>query len=104
MAGVSIREIDLVIFAGATYDYTLPNQASVIKSKLDSESKFHIPCIDVDTTCLSFITGLEIALSSLGDHSHLPSTVYSGRGALSQLISVAVITNSIANNFFILSY
>jgi len=65
MAGATISEIDLVIFAGATYDYTLPNQASVIKSKLDSESKFDIPCIDIDTTCLSFITGLEIAAEKL---------------------------------------
>ena len=65
IAGVSIAEIDLLIFAGATYDYTLPNQASIIKSKLDNESRFNIPCIDVDTTCLSFITGLEIAVEKL---------------------------------------
>ena len=82
-AGVSIREIDLVIFAGATYDYTLPNQASVIKSKLDSESKFHIPCIDVDTTCLSFITGLEIAVEKL---------------ALSKATNVLLISAEVSSN------
>lgn len=65
MARVSIHEIDLVIFAGATYDYVLPNQASVIKSMLDCDSAHHIPCIDIDTTCLSFITGLEIATEKL---------------------------------------
>ena len=60
-ANTHFSEIDMIIFAGATYDYTLPNQASIIKSKLDTTNAHHIPCLDVDTTCLSFITALEIA-------------------------------------------
>lgn len=64
-ANLSIEDIDLIIFAGATYDYPLPNQASIIKSLLDTSNIHNIPCIDVDTTCLSFLTGLEIAVEKL---------------------------------------
>ena len=62
---MSLKKVDLIIFAGATYDYPLPNQSSIIKSKLDKSNTLNIPCVDVDTTCLSFITGLEIAVEKI---------------------------------------
>ncbi|MDA8650421.1 hypothetical protein N9L36_01835 [Schleiferiaceae bacterium] len=64
-AKMSLKEVDLIIFSGATYDYPLPNQSSIIKSKLDKSNSVNIPCIDIDTTCLSFITGLEIAIEKI---------------------------------------
>ena len=64
-AKMSLKKVDLIIFAGATYDYPLPNQSSIIKSKLDKSNTLNIPCGDVDTTCLSFITGLEIAVEKI---------------------------------------
>jgi 3-oxoacyl-[acyl-carrier-protein] synthase-3 len=64
-AGISLEQVDLILFAGATYDYPLPNQASVIKHHLDPNDVHISACIDVDTTCLSFITAFEIAVQKL---------------------------------------
>lgn len=64
-AKMTLKEVDLIIFAGATYDYPLPNQSSIIKSKLDKSNAVNIACIDVDTTCLSFISALEIAIDKI---------------------------------------
>ncbi len=33
-AGMSIADMDLIIAAGATFDYPLPNQSSVVKNEL----------------------------------------------------------------------
>lgn len=64
-AGLSLADIDLLLFAGGTFDYVIPNQSSVIKAKLDSKCEVSIPCIDIDSTCLSFLSALEIAVEKL---------------------------------------
>lgn len=64
-AELDINEIDLLLFAGATYDHTLPNEASIIKEWLDPEDRADMTCMDIDTTCLSFLTALEIAVEKL---------------------------------------
>ena len=60
-ANLTLADIDLIISAGATFDYPLPNQASVTKSKLSDGKKYNVPSIDVDTSCLSFVTSFDIA-------------------------------------------
>ncbi|MBP6686631.1 MAG: hypothetical protein KA160_02130 [Lacibacter sp.] len=62
---VSLSEIDLLISAAATYDYPIPNSASVIKSELKEGHQFTFPAIDVDSTCLSFVSAFEIAANLL---------------------------------------
>lgn len=60
-SNLKLSDIDLIISAGATYDYPLPNQSSVTKKELKDSLKYHIPTIDIDTTCLSFVSSFEIA-------------------------------------------
>ncbi len=58
---MDLSEIDLIISAGASYDYPLPNQASVIKNELADGLNCNVGAIDVDTTCLSFVSAFDIA-------------------------------------------
>ncbi len=51
--------LDLLIYAGASYDYPIPHNAGRIKKALGTAAKF--PCFDVDATCLSFLNALDIA-------------------------------------------
>ncbi|MBR9859357.1 ketoacyl-ACP synthase III [bacterium] len=64
-AGLSLSDIDLLISASATFDYPLPNQACVIKSKLKDGSKYDFPAISVDSTCTGFLTALDLAAGML---------------------------------------
>lgn len=58
-AGLSADTLDLLIYAGASYDYPIPHNAGRIKKELGTTAKF--PCFDVDSTCLSFLNALDIA-------------------------------------------
>jgi 3-oxoacyl-[acyl-carrier-protein] synthase-3 len=59
-SGMQIKDIDLLIYCGASYDYPVPHNSAIIKSKLtDDTVNFH--CIDIDSTCLSFMNALDIA-------------------------------------------
>jgi 3-oxoacyl-[acyl-carrier-protein] synthase-3 len=60
-----LDDVDMIISAAATYDYPLPNRASVIKSELRNAADCCIPAIDIDSTCLSFVTAFEFAASLL---------------------------------------
>ncbi len=64
-AGMKMKDIDLLISAGATYDYPLPNQASVTKSELKDAGDYHVATLDIDTTCLSFVSAFEVAAKML---------------------------------------
>lgn len=59
-ANIEIRELDLLIFTGASFDYPIPNTSTLIKSILADDS-LSFPCFDIDSTCLSFLNGLDIA-------------------------------------------
>ena len=67
---INLSDIDLIISAGATFDYPLPNQASVTKSHLSDGLKYNIPTIDIDTTCLSFVTSLDIASKIMDNYQY----------------------------------
>ncbi len=59
-AGLSLGDLDLVIAAGASYDYPIPFNAALIKKELDTQAA-EASCFDVDSTCLSFLHALDIA-------------------------------------------
>ncbi|TAE94151.1 MAG: ketoacyl-ACP synthase III [Runella slithyformis] len=59
-AKMSVSEIDLLIFSGASFDYPTPHNSVIIKSKI-ADDKINFPCLDVDSTCLSFLNALDIA-------------------------------------------
>jgi 3-oxoacyl-[acyl-carrier-protein] synthase III len=60
-ANLRISDMDLIISAAGTYDYPLPNQASVIKSFMKEGDLADVATIDIDSTCLSFVTAFDIA-------------------------------------------
>lgn len=62
---MELKDIDLLISASAGFDYPLPSQASVIKSELKDGMTVNIPALDVDSSCLSFVSAFEIASSLL---------------------------------------
>ncbi len=58
---ISLSEIDMILSAAATYDYPIPNQASITKSELKNGHSYTMPTIDLDSTCLSFVSAFEFA-------------------------------------------
>ncbi|MDN4165142.1 3-oxoacyl-[acyl-carrier-protein] synthase III C-terminal domain-containing protein [Cytophagales bacterium LB-30] len=64
-AKISAKELGYLISASATFDYPLPNRASAIKKQMEDGEKTHFPCLDIDTTCLSFVSALDIAAGFL---------------------------------------
>ena len=69
-AGLKLSDLDMIISGSGTYDYPLPNQASIIKAKMKDGEKFHIPAIDIDSTCLSFIAAFDYASKLLDGKSY----------------------------------
>jgi 3-oxoacyl-[acyl-carrier-protein] synthase-3 len=64
-ANLNIEDIDVLIAAGATFDYPLPNKSSVILSEIENGNTDNITTFDVDSTCLSFVSAFEIAAAML---------------------------------------
>jgi 3-oxoacyl-[acyl-carrier-protein] synthase III len=60
-AGLTLSGLDMIISASATFDYPIPNRASIIKNEMKDGSTCFVPAIDIDTTCLGFISALEFA-------------------------------------------
>jgi len=54
------KDLDLLISASGAFDYPIPHNSVIIKSKL-TDDRVTFPCFDVDSTCLSFLNGLDIA-------------------------------------------
>ena len=63
-AGIKKEDIDLIIGANATKEILLPCSASLIHRELGLEN-MKTACFDVDSTCLSFFTALDVADSLL---------------------------------------
>lgn len=59
-AGIAYRDLDLLISGSATYDYPIPHNACLIQHEL-GQFDSTIPNFDVDSTCLGFLTALEVA-------------------------------------------
>jgi 3-oxoacyl-[acyl-carrier-protein] synthase-3 len=59
-ADLTLADLDLLIAAGASYDYPIPFNAALIKKQLDSHQA-PTPCFDIDSTCLSFLHALDVA-------------------------------------------
>ena len=65
----SLSDIDLIISAGTSFDYPVPHQAPLIKKELNI-SGVSIPAISINSTCLSFVTALDIASSLLDNRRY----------------------------------
>ena len=64
-AGISLPDLDLILCGAATYDYPIPNMACLIKQEVAGGQEHHMPAMSLDTTCLGFVSGLDIASSLL---------------------------------------
>jgi 3-oxoacyl-[acyl-carrier-protein] synthase-3 len=60
-ASIELEDIDCILSASATFDHVLPNRSSLLKAALDGNNEHHIPCVDINTACTSFITALDYA-------------------------------------------
>ncbi|GAB4427963.1 MAG: beta-ketoacyl-ACP synthase III [Bacteroidia bacterium] len=62
-AGLVFGDLDLLICGSATFDYPIPSQASVLKHELEQRSgqPTTVATLDVDSTCLSFVSGFDLA-------------------------------------------
>lgn len=57
-AGISKEEIDCIVSVSGTMEQPIPSNASLVQMQLGlSHSK--IPCFDINSTCLSFVTGFD---------------------------------------------
>ena len=63
-----IKEIDLLISVGASFDHIIPNQASVMKKSNKNAEQYNFPAIDINTTCLSFLT-YQYAANVMNEHT-----------------------------------
>jgi 3-oxoacyl-[acyl-carrier-protein] synthase-3 len=60
IVGMNLKELDLLLFAGGSFDHPIPYNACLIKQALDTHHA-PFPCFDVDSTCLSFIHALDVS-------------------------------------------
>jgi len=59
-AKMNVADIDMLIFSGASFDYPIPHNSAIIKSMITDDS-VHFHCIDINSTCISFLNALDIA-------------------------------------------
>lgn len=64
-AQLGIGDINMLISASVTFDYILPYQAALILKKLSHEDQLHTPTLDIHSSCMSFLSGLDMAATLL---------------------------------------
>ncbi|MGB0929143.1 MAG: 3-oxoacyl-[acyl-carrier-protein] synthase III C-terminal domain-containing protein [Chitinophagales bacterium] len=63
-AGLVFEDLDLIVSASGSFDYPIPHRACWIPKEM-GKLEAGIPCFDIDATCLSFITALDVVSSLL---------------------------------------
>lgn len=58
-AGLEFADIDCLVCASGTKEQPLPCTAALIQQALGQEHS-GVPCFDIDSTCLSFMVGLDV--------------------------------------------
>lgn len=58
-AGISPNEIDLIVSASGAYEQPIPSTATLIQKQLGL-GQSGITCFDINSTCLSFLTAVDI--------------------------------------------
>lgn len=72
-ANLTIKDIDCIIGASATFDYVIPNRSSLIKNSFKEANKLDFPCVDINTVCTSFISAMDYAslLFTTGEYKNI---------------------------------
>ena len=63
-AGLSVHDIDCLVCASGTAQQEIPCTAALIQEELQL-SRSGIPCFDINSTCLSFVTALDVLSCSM---------------------------------------
>ncbi|NOT61579.1 MAG: hypothetical protein HOP19_15285, partial [Acidobacteria bacterium] len=58
-AGLTLKDIDCLVAANATMDQGMPYNAALLHGELQLD-EFQTPAFDVGTSCLSFLTALDV--------------------------------------------
>jgi len=66
-AKIKLNDLDMLIGGGATFDYALPNRSSSIANQFKASKNCNFPCVDINATCLSFVSALDYASYKLQD-------------------------------------
>lgn len=71
-AGLTPSDIDCIVCTSGTAEQEIPCTASLIQRELGKEYS-GIPCFDINSTCLSFLTGLDVmsTLVAVGTYRHV---------------------------------
>lgn len=72
--GISINEIDCIIFASASQDITEPATANIIQHALGSNA----PVFDIKNACNSFLNGMQVAKSFIESWQYKNILICSG--------------------------
>lgn len=73
-ANMTLDDIDLIVSAGGSFDYIIPNQASIIKNQMEGGEKNSCPTIDLDSTCLSFVAAISV-VSNMMNNSNMKTAL-----------------------------
>ena len=57
-AGLQFSDVDLLLSVSGTQDQLIPSNAALLLQELDASSSA-VPCFDINSTCLSFVVGLD---------------------------------------------
>jgi 3-oxoacyl-[acyl-carrier-protein] synthase-3 len=58
-AGLSFADIDCLVCTSGTMEQPIPCTAALIQKAM-GEQQSGVPCFDINSTCLSFVTGLDV--------------------------------------------
>lgn len=75
-AEIAMEDIDLIIVGSAGMVQMIPCTAALLQERIAPQSG--IPCMDVNTTCTSFITALDVASSFLATGQYQRILIVSG--------------------------
>ena len=68
-AGIDLEDIDLILGACGTQEQAIPCTAAMVQRELGIENS-GIPCFDINSTCLSFVTALNVAGKFVASGQH----------------------------------
>jgi 3-oxoacyl-[acyl-carrier-protein] synthase-3 len=66
-AGISPKEIDLILLATATPDMLFPATACLVQTKIGATNA---ACLDISAACAGFLFGVDIAHQFITSHTH----------------------------------
>jgi 3-oxoacyl-[acyl-carrier-protein] synthase-3 len=83
-AGITAKDLDLIIVATDTPDYISPSTASVVQFKLGATKA---GTFDINTACAGFVTALDIARKYIASDSQYQNILVVGAYAMSKFLN-----------------